>query len=59
MKKLSEEEIEDMLNSATASVEMAGLKPTPEAAEISKRYLRGEISDKKANELILKLHGLK
>lgn len=57
-KKFSEEEIEQISKSSRASVEMEGLSPSSEAEEISKRYLKGEISNKEAKRLILKLHGI-
>jgi hypothetical protein len=57
-KKLTESEIEKISANARASVEMEGLKPSKESDEITKRFLRGEISDQEAKTQILKLHDI-
>ena len=56
--KLTEKQIAEIAKSTRASVEAEGLKPSTEAEEISKRFLKGEISDKEAKEQILELHGV-
>ena len=53
-----EVEIKKIAANARATVEIEGLKPSKESEEISKRCLRGEISNREAKKQILKLHGI-
>jgi len=54
-----EKDLETIAANARASVEMEGLSPSKEAEEISKRFLKGELSDEEAKRQILELHGCK
>lgn len=56
MKKLDEKRIEEISKNARMNVEIEGFNPSEEATEISKKFLRGEISDKDAKLKILQLH---
>lgn len=53
-KKLTEEEIEKIVSSARASVEMEGLEPSEFSLEIAKKVLRGQLTRDKATELVVK-----
>lgn len=53
-----EKDLENIAANARASVEMEGLAPSKEAEEISKRFLKGELSDEEAKRQILELHGI-
>jgi hypothetical protein len=52
-----EKNLEAIAANARASVEMEGLSPSKEAEEISKRFLKGEMSDEEAKRKILEFHG--
>lgn len=54
----TEQEIEEDLNNAKATIEMEGLNPSKEAIDICRRYAKGEISEHEAENMILKLHGI-
>lgn len=53
-KYLIEKEIERMVQNARVSVEMEGLTPSKESEEISKKYLKGKISDREAKKADIK-----
>ncbi|MBL4930670.1 antitoxin VbhA family protein [Clostridium paridis] len=58
VKELSDERIEEILKNSRASVEMENLTPSIESEEVTKKCLRGEISNDEAKKQILKLHSI-
>lgn len=54
--RLSEKRINQISSNVSISLEVEGFNPSFEAIEISKKFLRGEISDKKAKNMILELY---
>lgn len=56
--KLTDKQIDEMMANVKASSEMEGLTSSKEADKISRRFLKGEISDEEAKRQILKLSGI-
>lgn len=52
MGKLTEQEIEKIIANSNATLEFEGMKPSQQANEITKQYLRGELT---SNEAVIKI----
>lgn len=59
MGRLTEQEIEKIIANSNATLEVEGMKPSEESNEITKRYLRGELTSIQAIQKILDLKGVK
>ena len=58
MKKLSENEINNIAANTRATSEIEGLSPSLRSELLGKKMLRGEITEKEAKLLILKSYGI-